>query len=214
MATKQKRGSRAQEFTPAIIQFFRECFTYSKSSGILRWRKDRPMHHFSTPAAYARYMTLNAGNPAGTAQGWGGGHLQVHFSQHPTEDRRYFNAYVHRIAYALVTGECPGDKFIDHRNGIVADNRWSNLRACEPWQNSANRKTNRASTTGIAGVNRSIRNGRTIYRATLQVRGTRLDRSFKTADAATAQRLEWEREYQGRFSPTASRRHVNKAQNA
>lgn len=201
---KLKRGN-ATPFTPSIIKYFRECFTYSKRTGILRWRKDRPARHFATLASYKRYLTLNAGTPAGTAQG-AGGHLQVQFSRHPEDwDRRNWCVYVHRIAYALVTGTDPGAMLLDHRNGDTHDNRWTNLRLATTVQNSANRAPSRSSTTGVLGVAEFQTNTRIMYRAYLQIGVVRRCKIFRTIEAATEQRHAWERQYHGKFSAHRSR---------
>lgn len=198
-ATKYKRVT-STPITPRMITFFHECFTYNKSTGILRWRKDRPARHFQTMAAHARYLKVNAGKPAGTPQGQSG-HLQVQFWRHPTKkNARNFCAYVQRIAYAMVTGDDPGALMLDHKNGDTSDNRWSNIRLATAADNAHNRKVSRTSTTGVLGVNTFDYRGRTKYRATLQFDGTRMDKTFNSMQAAVDQRHAWEREYHGRFA--------------
>lgn len=202
---KYKRSTRSKRFTPRMIAFFHQCFTYSKSTGILRWRKDRPAAHFKTEAAYKRYLKVNAGTPAGTPQG-DGGHLQVQFSQHPTKKSvRNYCAYVHRIAYAMVEGEDPGPMLLDHKNGDTTDNRWSNLRLATKAENAHNRKASRHSTTGVLGVSVVPYKEQVRYLATLQKGGIRHARLFRTLQAATEQRHAWEREYHGKFAASACR---------
>jgi hypothetical protein len=48
--------------------------------------------------------------------------------------------YAYRIAYALMTGEDPGKKDIDHVNGDCSDDRWANLRCVSRGQNLYNRQ--------------------------------------------------------------------------
>lgn len=44
----------------------------------------------------------------------------------------------HRVIYKMMTGQEP--KCVDHRNGVVDDNRWDNLRAADPFLNQGNRR--------------------------------------------------------------------------
>ena len=44
----------------------------------------------------------------------------------------------HRLIWMMMTGEDPGELFIDHINQDKRDNRWSNLRLATKVQNGAN----------------------------------------------------------------------------
>jgi hypothetical protein len=49
----------------------------------------------------------------------------------------------HRAAF-YVMGEDPQNKFVDHINGVITDNRWSNLRLVNARGNCLNMKKHRA----------------------------------------------------------------------
>ena len=55
---------------------------------------------------------------------------------------------VHRVVWALLTGEDPGNFSIDHIDGDVTNNCPNNLRLVTPKQNAANRVPGKASNTG------------------------------------------------------------------
>lgn len=55
-----------------------------------------------------------------------------------TYDGSQQHLYVHRVAFALMTGEWPF--LVDHKNGNSLDNRWSNLREATASQNALNKR--------------------------------------------------------------------------
>lgn len=80
-----------------------------------------------------------------------GGYLRT-----DTPDGRFL---VHRIIWKMVTrGEPP--KTIDHRNGNRSDNRWSNLREADDFQNAQNAKRHSRSKSPYKGIYRCATTGR------------------------------------------------------
>jgi len=57
---------------------------------------------------------------------------------------------VHRLAFLYMTGEMPPK--VDHKNRIVTDNRWENLRPASNSLNSRNSKLRSDNTSGCKGV--------------------------------------------------------------
>jgi len=56
----------------------------------------------------------------------------------------------HRLAWLYMTGRMP--EFVDHENGKRDDNRWENLRECDPQQNAINAKLRADNKSGVKGV--------------------------------------------------------------
>ncbi len=84
----------------------------------------------------------------------------------------------------------------DHIDGNTLDNRKSNLRNCEAYQNAMNRGANTNSKTGAKGV--CLDRGR--YRARITFRGKKMHVGyFKTIDAAIEKRRIVERKLFGDF---------------
>lgn len=65
----------------------------------------------------------------------------------------------HRIAFAMHYGRWPFNE-VDHINGVVTDNRATNLREVTPSQNCRNQRRPANNTSGILGVWLDIRSGR------------------------------------------------------
>lgn len=77
--------------------------------------------------------------------------------------------YAHRAAWVIHHGEWP-ELFIDHVNGVRADNRISNLRLASDTENGWNRGANNNNTTGFKGVTHDRRDG--YYYARIMANGT------------------------------------------
>lgn len=112
--------------------FLRACFIYRVVDGVFIWR-ERPDHHFASPATAKAWNAKFAGTVAGRKTKFG--YLQVAL----TYKGREMRLYVHRIAFFLVTGEQPDD--VDHENRDRSDNRYLNLRAATRQQNRRNSRS-------------------------------------------------------------------------
>lgn len=91
--------------------------------------------------------------------------------------------YAHRLAWFYVFGVFPGQKEIDHINRCPGDNRISNLRLAERWQQRGNQKVRADSKSGVKGVQR--KKGKWAARITRGGVVTRLG-VFETIEEASA----------------------------
>ena len=144
-----------------MIQRIKSVLTYDKDSGLFTWIKD----------VSSRAMT---GQIAGTRVN---GYICI-----SVFGKRY---QAHRLAFALVNDKFP-ILMIDHRNGVIDDNRWLNLREATNSQNTCNSATSSRNTTGIKGV--SYDKSRNLYRARIDVNGIaiRLGRFDSIEEASQA----------------------------
>jgi len=110
------------------ISVLNHFFDYCKTTGILKWK---------TPSS----KKTKVGNIAGSSDGSGYIVVNLHGKHYP----------VHRIAWKIVYGRDPSN-LIDHINENRSDNRISNLREAEHWQNLCNRGKNSNNTSGIKNI--------------------------------------------------------------
>lgn len=98
----------------------RALFAYDPLTGVITWR-----HRADMDAAWN-------GRQAGKAAGCDtpNGYKQIRLNG---RGLRY-----HRVAWILLHGDCPVDRFIDHANGDPSDNRADNLRLATREDNQRN----------------------------------------------------------------------------
>lgn len=120
-------------------RYLAECFNYDPETGDLRWRH-RPQQHFSTASVWRCFNSRDAGRRAGSPNS--SGYLTVRLDQKLL--------YAHRIAWEMGTGHAiPDGMVIDHKNGIVSDNRLANLRLATKSENAFNSKGARQLPKGV-----------------------------------------------------------------
>lgn len=160
-----------------VPQSVAERFTYDPATGDLRW-KIRPREDFPTERGW-RIFNSQYGGALVTS---------VH-------RKGYLRAYAfgrsylaHRIIAAIMAGSCPPHLQVDHINGDVADNRWSNLRLIYGGENQRNMKRAENNTSGVSGV--VWDHSRERWQARIQINGkTRyLGRFDNKADAIRARK--------------------------
>ena len=92
----------------------------------------------------------------------------------------------------LITGE----KGIDHIDRNKLNNTRNNLRTCERWQNTANKK--QYNSREVIGVYKKPKGS---YVAYLECKGNRRIKTYKTKQEAIIQRFIWDLNIFGEFSP-------------
>lgn len=156
-----------------------EWFAYDSESGEIRWIVDRS----------SRAMK---GDQAGCEdeQGYRTVRLSV--------DGFRLNIRCHDLAWVLHYGEWP-QKGLDHINRKPSDNRISNLRECDPWQNQHNTLAQRNNSHGSKGLIYDSKKRK--WRARISIDGRRMDLGWfrEKSDAETAY-IEASRKHAGDFS--------------
>jgi len=159
---------------PLPISDLIESFNYDHERGLLFWKKSgvgRQTH-----------------NPIGTSNEKGYSRVVL--------NRTHYK--VHRVAWALYYKEDPGNKQVDHINGIKTDNRISNLRLVTPSQNAMNSKVQKKNGTLPKGVTFHPR--KKLYRARITVNGKVYNRFYKELERAIAARCLAEYQLFGQYS--------------
>jgi hypothetical protein len=159
---------------PTVAQL-REYLSYDPDTGAFTW--------IARPA-----QKIQIGDPAGQWGNWG--YLRIGLF-----GKRYQD---HVVAWAMMTGEWPMHH-VDHKDRDRANNRWSNLRAATPLENSINASVRSDSKSEVAGVSMHLCGK---WRAYLRVNGKHKHLGlFDNKKDAVAARIAAAKEQYGQFSP-------------
>lgn len=174
------------------VEYLRECFTYNRRTGVLRWRK-RPLSHFKATQHRSALYVMNHWNPRWAGQPAG------YPSKKWMDVRVDWKHYkVHRIIWKICTGEEPLDE-IDHRDTNPFNNRWPNLRPATPTQSMRNRRVQRNNQVGFKGVmQRDNHNDRFVAKTRVNKKTIWLG-TYPTPELAHAAYCKAAREHFGEF---------------
>ena len=174
-----------------LHKYVKDCFSYDKTEGILRWSVERPSYHFKSENLQKHWCRRYGGSVVGRVdiKGYRQAHIQ---------NKNYI---VSRLIYLYVVGSWPVG-LIDHIDGDPSNNSWSNLRDVSSTENSRNLKLSKTNTSGCSGVSFQSSRGKWEAKGSVTVGGLRkrvfLGRFDRFEDAVKA-RKEWE-DSEGNFT--------------
>jgi hypothetical protein len=124
----------------------KDILDYNQETGTVFWKVRKEHSPYWTQRAALRFNKVNAGKQVGTVRKLPDGTSQIHMKL--PDGKSYL---LHRVIYALMTGEWP-TRMITHKNGDRTDNRWKNLKESDQGELNRKAKIRSDNTTGIKGV--------------------------------------------------------------
>lgn len=107
----------------------------------------------------------------------------------------------HRLAWFYMTGQWPA-KEVDHKNRVRTDNRWSNLREADEFNNKRNTSVYRNNKAGFKGVSWHVCSKK--WRSRIRIDGKEVNLGlFDTPEAANAAYAAAATQHFGEFSRSA-----------
>ena len=156
---------------PLTWEELREQLDYDPETGWLTWKVSKPRIRKGQRAGYPH----------------SNGHRDIEICG--------FQFREHRLIWWWMTGEDPGDKYVDHENRRPANNSWKNLRKATHGQNYVNSET--------FGSNRGInKKGENQYRVRITFEKKRYSKTVRTLLEAKQLRDKLEIELYGEFACT------------
>lgn len=160
----------------ARLQHFSDRVSYCPTSGKIYWSEREVVRKGDKV-----FNTKYAGKVAGGLRPDG------YIGIVSTIDGRHESVLAHRLAWFIVTGECP--EAIDHIDHDRSNNALENLRAADRDINSKNQSIRSDNKTGVTGVYWSPQHRK--YRATAQTKTGRIHIGlYDTVEAAAVARAE------------------------
>jgi len=160
---------------PNILKI-KSCLRYDPRTGVFTWM-ERPLSHFKTRFAWAMWNDKYSGKRAGMKSKLGYIIIKL--------DGSAFKA--HRLAWKIHTLKDPIG-VIDHINGFEHDNRIENLRDVDFDENMRNRKTSKANSSGVQGVNFCKSSNKWIAQISVKSKRLRIGSFDRKEDAIMARR--------------------------
>lgn len=154
-------------FTDEWLQEFNETFSYEEDTGHILYKR---FYHGNTAGSRADSIK-SLGNRNGKPRG-----------KVAVINFKSIRVYSHRAAFFLKLGVIPDEDLdIDHDDRDKLNNKWSNIRIATKSENMFNAAIRCDNTSGMKGVSITPFN---TYRASMQVDGKLIIRTFKTDIAA------------------------------
>lgn len=149
-----------------------EAIDYNPDTGEMKW-KERPLHHFASPARGARWNREWPNKPIGCRSFLKNGRKQYSQFSFTTKQHGSLFLSVHYVAWALLGKTVPDGFMLDHWDGDIWNNRRDNLRIATPLQNSWNARTHKDKKTSLPKNVFTMKNRPNFY-ARFSVNGKRI----------------------------------------
>ena len=131
------------------VNYLKECFEFDPTSpSYLKWKNDRPLHHFSSEKSYKMWKIKESNKQINNLNTDGYYIVYTH-----TINNRITRFKAHRIIYAIANNTNDFQGFnIDHIDCNKLNNNPENLRLATATQNQYNRGKQKNNTSGHKNI--------------------------------------------------------------